>query len=163
MTRIFTQEHKDKISKACKGRDVWSKGKTMPKDSLYKNMLGHLRYKVSLEWLESFDDIEKLKFLNRSIVRDRDKIGFNDNIYIAFIEKFYHDKQFNSLYSKWLASGKDKWMRPSLDHINPKSKKGSIADINNLQFLSWLENRTKVDMEQSEWNKIKQRIKEYFV
>jgi len=51
----------------------------------------------------------------------------------------------------------------SLDHINPKSKNGSLADISNLQFVSWLENRAKVDMSADEWKNIKERIHDYFV
>lgn len=34
----MTKKHKENISKACKGRKTWSKGKKMPKESLYKNM-----------------------------------------------------------------------------------------------------------------------------
>jgi len=163
MKRLFSKQHMESISKANKGRVTWSKGKKMPTESLYKNMLAHLKYNVTLEWLERFDDVEKLKFLNRSIVRDRDRIGFTDSIHMQFIEKFYYDKQFNTVYEKWLLSGKNKWYRPSLDHINPKSKNGSLADISNLQFVSWLENRAKVDMSADEWKNIKERIHDYFV
>ena len=49
-----------------------------------------------------------------------------------------------------------------LDHIQAKCNGGKLNVINNLQFISWLENRAKVDIEQTEWNKIKQRINEYF-
>ena len=34
----FTEEHKRNISLAQKGRIPWSKGKTMPKETLYKNI-----------------------------------------------------------------------------------------------------------------------------
>ena len=163
MKRLFSKQHRENISKANKGRVTWSKGKKMPVGSLYKNMISHLKYNVTLEWLEQFDDVEKLKFLNRSIVRDRDRIGFTDNTYMRFVEKFYYDKQFNAVYKKWLSSDKNKWYRPSLDHINPKSKSGSLVDIDNLQFITWLENRAKVDMPADEWKNIKERIQDYFV
>jgi len=156
----YTEEHKRKIGLASKGRQT-NLGKKMPHSSLYKNMHAHLDYDVTLEWLTQFDDVEKLKFLNRAISRSRDKEGFTSDTYMQYIQKFYYDEKFNSIYLKWLQTG-DKWMRPSLDHISAKSKGGALF-VDNLQFLTWLENRAKVDMEQSEWNKIKQRIKEYFV
>lgn len=163
MKRLFSKQHRENISKAKRGRTTWAKGKKMPVSSLYKNMLAHLKYNVTLEWLENFDDVEKLKFLNKSITRGRDRIGFTDDTYKRFIEKFYYDNQFNVVYKKWLLSDKNKWHRPSLDHINPKSKSGSLIDIDNLQFVTWLENRAKVDMPADEWKSIKKRIQDYFV
>lgn len=50
----------------------------------------------------------------------------------------------------------------TLDHIIPKSKGGG-NDISNLTFLSWFENRAKDNMSLSEWNSIKQNIKEYLI
>jgi hypothetical protein len=158
--KIFTDEHKKNISESCKGRKSWCEGKKMSKDFIYKNMRGHLKYKVSLEWLMQFTDIEKLKFLNKSISRKRDYEGFTDNTYMEFIGKFYYDQHFNYLYDRWINTG-DKWIKPSLDHIIPKSKKGGLL-LDNLQFISWLENRTKIDINQYEWNEIKKRIHEYF-
>ena len=68
----FTQEHRENLSKAVMGKSSWAKGKKMPKESLYKNMATHLRFEVGWEWLSEYEDIEKLKFLNRSITnRDR--------------------------------------------------------------------------------------------
>lgn len=43
---------------------------------------------------------------------------------------------------------------PSLDHIHPQAKKGSW-NLENLQFLTWFENRAKADMSQEEWGKFK--------
>jgi len=163
---VFTQDHKDKISKARKSLyesgkiTAWSKGKKMTRVHILKNMKAHLKYDVSLDWLNSFENIEKLKYLNRSLSRKRDCEGFTDEMYKQFIEKFYYDSKFNILYDRWIATN-DKWIKPSLDHIQAKAKKGSLL-LNNLQFISWLENRAKVDIEQDEWNKIKQKINEYF-
>lgn len=165
--RVFTQEHRDKIGKSRKALydsgaiTTWSKGKKMTREHTLKNMKAHLKYSVDLEWLNSFDDIEKLKYLNRSLSRKRDCEGFNTETYIAFIEMFYNDKRFNFLFDKWIET-KDKWIKPSLDHIQAKCNGGKLNILNNLQFISWLENRAKVDIEQTEWNKIKQRINEYF-
>ena len=58
--------------------------------------------------------------------------------------------------------GKEKYKKPSLDHIVPKSK-GGTNDIENLQFLSWFENRCKNDMSKEDWNNLKLNIQEYFI
>jgi len=155
----YTQEHKDNVSKSCKGRKSWSTGLKMSREHVMNNMVTHLKYDVSLEWIDKFEDIEKLKLLNKSLTRERDCIGFTTDIYKQFIEKFYYDKRFNELYCKWIESG-DKWVRPSLDHIVPKCKGGNLF-IDNLQFISWLENRAKMDIEQDIWNKMKQNINYY--
>ena len=156
----FTDEHKKRIGLASKGRVGSWLGKKATKDMLYKNMKAHLKYDVSLEWLSQFNDIEKLKYLNRSISHKRDCEGFTTKTYKQFIEKFYYDEKFNSLFDKWIESG-DKWIKPSLDHIKAKSQNGSLL-VGNLQFISWLENRAKIDIEQEEWNKMKERIYDYF-
>ena len=158
--RTFTEEHRKNISKACCGRVCYWKGKKIGRNLLLKNMKGHLRYDVSFDWLNKFDDIEKLKFLNHSISRERDNKDFTTETYIQFIEKFYDDKNFNKLYSKYILT-KNKWIKPSLDHIKSKSKGGTLL-IDNLQFLSWIENRAKFNIEQEDWNKIKANISEYF-
>ena len=162
--RVFTKEHRKKISDSrkllkAKGWVPYNLGLKMSKLSLYKNMKAHLKYKVSLEWLESFDDIEKLKYLNKSISRKRDYEGFTTEIYKQFIEKFYSNKKFNELFDRWVET-KNKWIKPSLDHIQPKAKNGSLL-LDNLQFISWLENRAKIDISQVEWSKIKSNINYY--
>jgi len=160
MTRVFTDEHRRRISESCMGRKTWSQGKKMTRDHKLKNMKAHLKYDVSLEWLNSFEDIEKLKYLNHSIARERDYRGFTTEIYKQFIKKFYNDKKFNALFEKWLVT-KDKWMKPSLDHIKAKCNGGTLL-LDNLQFVSWLENRAKVNIDQNEWELMKTRINEYF-
>ena len=170
MKRIFTEEHKRKISESRKklkekGWKPYNLGlKTCDrkngKELLFKNMKAHLKYNVSLEWLMKFDDIEKLKILNKSITRNRDCANFNTNFYICFIEKFYYDEQFNKIYNKW-TENKCKYLKPSLDHINPKSKGCELDDLSNLQFLTWFENRAKNDLSQADWNSIK-KILEIF-
>jgi 5-methylcytosine-specific restriction endonuclease McrA len=169
--RHFTDEHKRKISESRKrlkanGWVPYNKGlKTLDRENgvelILKNMKAHLKYDVSLEWLSQFNDIEKLKYLNRSISRKRDCEGFTTKTYKQFIEKFYYDEKFNSLFDKWIESG-DKWIKPSIDHIIPKSK-GGTNELSNLQFLSWFENRCKNDMTQAEWDMLKANIKEYIL
>jgi len=159
MKRVFTKTHRDNISKACMGRKTWSQGKKMSRDHTLKNMKAHLKYDVSIEWLNSFEDIEKLKYLNRSIARERDYRGFTTEIYKKFIERFYNDKKFNELFNEWTKTN-SKWIKPSLDHIQAKCRGGTLL-LDNLQFISWLENRAKIDIPQVEWDAMKLNIKYY--
>ena len=115
------------------------------KKVLYHNMQTHLMFDVSLDWLLQFEDIERLKMLNRCVTSRDDRFNENSNWYVTFIEKFYRDAQFNSIYDKWIDSGKQKYFRPSVDHIIPKAK-GGTNNVDNLQILSWFENRCKNDM-----------------
>lgn len=155
----YTDEHKQKVGAASKGRKCWSKGLKMTREHNLKNMKAHLKYDVSIEWLSKFEDIEKLKYLNRSLSRKRDCEGFNTEIYIQFIDRFYVDSKFNELYYKWIETS-DKWIKPSLDHIVAKCNCGSLL-IDNLRFISWLENRAKIDIDQEIWNRMKQNINYY--
>lgn len=159
----FSKEHRAAISNACKGRETWSAGKRMSKQSLYKNMAAHIRFDVSFRWLEKFPDIEKLKVLNRCVTNRSGRWkDMTTDEYKHYIEKFYYDIQFNKIYQRWIESGKQKYLKPSVDHIVPKSSGGSNK-IDNLQFLTWFENRCKNDMTQEAWNKMKENIGEYFV
>lgn len=132
------------------------------KELLCNNMLTHLRFNVTMEWLLQFDDMEKLKTLNKCITNREGRFDEDDEWYIHYIEKFYFDPQFNLVYSRWIASGKQRYLKPSVDHIHPRSLQGG-NDLDNLQFLSWFENRCKNDMSQEEWDAIKQNMQEYLV
>jgi len=162
----FSQSHKDKISESRKklfndGKIIpWMKGKKMSRNHTLKNMINHLKYDVEYEWVNQFEDIEKLKYLNRCVSRKRDSELFTTEIYMRYIEKFYYDEKFNYLYNEWLKSG-DKWIKPSLDHIKPKSFGGGIDDIDNLCFISWFENRSKCDIDLYVWEKMKRNILYY--
>jgi hypothetical protein len=152
--RPFTDEHRKKISESSKGRPGYWKGKTMDKISVLKNMVTHLQYDVTINDLTSYENIEKLKVLNWMLSKHRVSKHFNTSKYILFIDKFYNDPQFNTIYQKWLDNDKDKWGKPSLDHIQPLSK-GGTWELNNLQILTWFENRAKCDMTQEEWESFK--------
>jgi hypothetical protein len=158
--QIFTKEHKNRISESCMGRKVWNEGKTITRKHLINNIISHLKYDVKYEWVDSFEDLNKFMFLSRSVRKERDTKGFLTETYIEFIEKFYIDEKFNQLYSKYILT-KDKWIRPSLDHIIPKSKGGQLHLVNNLQFISWFENRAKYNMSQSEWDNMKLNLSYY--
>jgi len=165
----FSQAHKDKISDSRKrlyasgAITTWSKGREMSDDFKLKNLKTHLSFKVSMDWLKQFKDIEKLKLLNYSIRKKEYRKNWNEETYKKYIELFYYNDQFNKIYNKWLLSDKEKWLKPSIDHINSISNKCVIDDLDNWQFLTWIENRAKFNMSQEEWNKIKNNLSDYFI
>ena len=128
----------------------------------YNNMATHLRFDVSVGWLMQFKDFDKLKLLNDVITNRSGRWEVSSTWYKSYIERFYDDDQFNGIYERWINSGEEKYKKPSLDHITPKAK-GGTNDIENLQFLSWFENRCKNDMTQTEWNNLKLNIQGYFI
>lgn len=156
----FSKLHKENLSRALKGHKGGWLGKKMPMDMNYKNMASHLRFPVPVEWLKQFTDFEKLKFLNSALKRKRDCIGLTQEKYQQFIKKFYDDPNFNKLYTNWLADSNDIWLRPSLDHIIPRSQNANF-NIDNLRFLTWFENRCKNDMSIEKWEHIKTNIEKY--
>ncbi len=109
-----------------------------------------------------FLDRTGLKLLNDVITNRSGRWDVSTDWYKRYIERFYNDRQFNNIYAVWINSGKLKYKKPSIDHIIPKAK-GGTNSLDNLQFLSWFENRCKNDMWQEEWDVLKSNIQEYFV
>jgi hypothetical protein len=128
----------------------------------YNNMATHLRFDVTFDFLMQYKDFDKLKLLNDVITRKTDRFNTDTEWYKKYLFTFYYDINFNIIYQNWINSKFDKYMKPSLDHIIPKSKKGT-NDIENLQFLTWFENRCKNDMSKKEWDNLKQNITNYFI
>lgn len=140
----------------------WKKKFESYNERLYNNMAKHLRFDIDHIWLMQFEDIEKLKTLNRCISMRDKRWRMDTEWYKKYIDKFYYDSQFNSIYTKWVESGNEYYLQPSIDHINPKAKWWE-NELDNLQFLSWFENRCKNDMTQEEWNLLKNNITKYFI
>lgn len=149
--RKFSEDHRRKLSEAMKGRKCWASGRKMTEDHCRKNMASKLnRPLVTKEKLSRYEDFERLKFLNKVISRHRREF-VDDNKYIEYLDRFYFCSQFNRVYDKWIESGRNKWFMPSIDHINPVSN-GGRCDLDNIQFITWFENRAKAEMTMQEWN-----------
>lgn len=149
----FTEEHRKNIGLSAKGRKT-NLGKKMPKMSLYKNMAAHLHRNVSLEFLLSFEDIDKLKCLTSIINKDRVSQNFNDEQYKEFLKHFYYDNTFNRTYDNWINENKKQFAKPSLDHIVPLSK-GGTWELSNLCIIPWCINRAKYNFMPDEWEYIR--------
>lgn len=124
-------------------------------------MMHHLRFDVTIDWLLQFEDFEKLSFLNRQITNRDDRFTETTEWYKSYIERFYYDDSFNRLYARYLQTGKQKYLKPSLDHIIPKSH-GGTNQIDNLRFITFFENMCKRDIPPEEWEKMKTHIYDYF-
>ena len=153
--KLFTEEHRKNIGLASKGRKT-NLGKKMPKISLYKNMVAHLHREISLNFLLSFEDIEKLKCLTAIINKDRVSKNFNDEQYKNFISHFYYDEMFNKTYQDWINEDKQQFAKPSLDHKVPLSK-GGTWELENLQIIPWCINRAKYNFMPEEWDYIRNK------
>lgn len=130
-------------------------------DRKIKAFLSSTRNDITEEWINSFDDFDKLLFIH-SMISHSAGIGIKEyqlQDYKNIIIKLYNDKQFNAVYNFWLENKKNyttfyDWAKPSLDHIIPRSRGGSdLAD--NLQVLTVFENLAKRDMTWSEWEDFK--------
>ena len=145
----FSEEHRRNIGMARKGSKSWNAGKTMPEALRRANMRGKLRTNIDLN---KYADYERLLFLTTYLSTRREHIGYDDSVRELFLDKFYFDKQFNAIYDTWIASGKNRWYRPTLDHKMSQAN-GGAWELDNLQFLTWFENRAKADMNEDEWLK----------
>lgn len=149
----FSEEHRRKISESSKGRLGYWKGKTMTEESVRKNMINHMKFEITLKDIEIYQDFEKLKFLTGGISRNIKHFNTKEK-YLAYIERFYNDHIFNKLYQLWLNNDKNKWYMPTLDHKQSRFNGGNW-ELENLQFLTWFENRAKAEMNMEEWEQFK--------
>jgi len=72
-------------------------------------------------------------------MKERNKVDFN----LEFLHKFSDCKKFNRLFNEWEKSGYDKQLKPSIDRISNKKHYSK----NNIQWITWAENRYKQSME----------------
>jgi hypothetical protein len=128
-----------------------NKGTKSPEPLIRKMMKARMRTSIDLI---KYEDIDKLQLLVRLTSKHSKHLAVSDAIRESFLDKFYFDNQFNALWAKWKASGENKWYFPSLDHKTSKLN-GEDWSLDNLQFLSWFENRAKAEMNQDEWDDFK--------
>ena len=128
----------------------------------FNNMAKHIRFDVDYLWLLQFEDIEKVKTLNDCITNREGRWEVSTEWYKDYILKFYYDVQFSNLFIRWKGSDCDKYMKPSIDHIIPRTS-GGTNELSNLQFLTWFENRCKNNMTQEQWDLLKFNIKDYLI
>lgn len=121
------------------------------------------------KYLLSFDNFEKFLFIHKSIRRILKITEISLEKYKKYINTFYNDKQFNSVYIFWKTKEREKTFydmaKPSIDHKIPTSRGGN-NNIENLQFLTVFENLCKRDMTEQEWLLFKDKTKtksEYFI
>lgn len=143
------------------GHKTWNRSRKAPLASRWQQV--RIKMKLGAKFdLSRYTDIDRFLFLSRLISKHRNKMASTQDgkrdAQMAFIERFYFDPVFNLLYERWLAEGKCRWHRPSIEHIFPVSKGGTF-DLDNLCFLTWFENRAKADMTLEEWNQFKTKTK----
>lgn len=137
-------------------------------ESMVKNL--RKEYEVDFAFFESLGDIDDLDIGKIMLLNDRSKriikrVGELIN-YKQYIRKFYFDPQFNAIYDAWEQSGRNRWLAPSIDHKIPLANGGSNVDLNNLQFITWFENRAKYDMTEEEWTnfkKVTNTVSDFFI
>ena len=74
------------------------------KERLYNNMAKHLRFDIDHKWLMQFENINKVKVLNKCISMRDKRWRMNTEWYKEYLLKFYYDEQFNLIYVKWIES-----------------------------------------------------------
>ncbi|MFT3882475.1 MAG: NUMOD3 domain-containing DNA-binding protein [Gemmatales bacterium] len=151
---VFSAEHRMKISKARKGKTSPMKGTKQTEENRRKNMAGKPKLEDPNFSIDHFTDLDKYKFLSTLFSREKKYLNRDGTSRQAFVDKFYFDPQFNLLYLNWIVSDKCKWAIPSLDHRTPVSRGGKCS-LDNLQFLSWFENKAKAEMTVEEWENFK--------
>lgn len=132
-------------------------------DRKIKAFLASTRKDIDKDYINTFDDFEKLLLVHSLISRSSGipLKQYSLKEYKELVEYIYYDEQFNAVYKFWLDHKQENntfydWAKPSIDHIIPKSKGGS-NDKANLQILTVFENLNKRDLTMEEWNEFKKR------
>lgn len=149
------KDRREKIGNLSRGRKAWNKGVRANESQVRKYIKARMRTQIDLD---AYPNLSKLQFLIRITSKHRKHLGASDDVRKAFLDRFYFDRQFNLIYDRWQASGENKWLYPSLDHKVSRFN-GENWQLDNLQFLTWFENRAKAEMNQDEWERFKEETK----
>jgi 5-methylcytosine-specific restriction endonuclease McrA len=123
----------------------------------YKNMCSKRQNGITCEYLmQHFEDYDKLYILN-VILRGGRILNFSTTELKEYYEYYYNDYLFCKIYNNYILSNKNKWYKPSLDHIIPISK-GGCNNLENLQIMTWFENKSKGNKNNNDWQLIKTNI-----
>lgn len=123
----------------------------------------NMKNPVGYDFLCQFDDADKIRFLLLCIKNHNKKLNFNFTAQEKrdYLSKFYYDENFNRFYDEYILTG-NKFIKPSLDHKIPRSRGGDNS-LDNLHFISFLENNAKNNMTLEEWNITKENLNKYFI
>jgi hypothetical protein len=159
-TQPFTESHKQALRGKRPWAKCWSRGKKMSADFRLKNAISHSRFDVSYEWASQFD-LDVFMAINKAITPRSGRWSITSDDYRMIVEKFGRCSTVRRIVQRWLASGRNKYLALSFDHIKPTCRGGGCG-IENIQPMTWFENRCKNDMTQEEWIRLKANISDYF-
>ena len=153
--RVVSEHTRKLISEKLKGRKKNPHlDSTRMKISITNSQIG-----LSSDTAKSYPNVNKTLFLIKLIKKNTISRGYKiSSVFLSsFINKFYNDVPFNSMYDDWILNKKNKWYRPSLDHILSISKYRNF-DMDNMRIITWFENRSKSNMHINYWENFKQNF-----
>lgn len=110
---------------------------------------------IDLSWYtDNFKNIDKFNLLFEICKKFKSK--WSKIEYKLYFEKYYNDNLFNILYINY-NNNKNKWFKPSIDHVNPIIL-GGDNKLDNLQLMTWFENKSKGRKTNKQWHLIKKTI-----
>jgi hypothetical protein len=142
--------------------EVNNKNITNRNIKLFKAMASKQK-KISFKFLiANFNDYNKIKMLSDMCRSSGCCSKWGEKTLEEYYLKYYNDCKFNRLYKKYLDINGNlkKWYKPSIDHIIPRIKGGTDC-LDNIEITTWFENKSKGKKDKTEWEFIKEFIKNY--
>lgn len=128
----------------------------------FRSIAQNMKNSVGYSFLKkNFSDPDKVRYLLLSIKSNGGtlKYDFDSEDKKKYLLRFYYDDNFNKFYNMFLLT-ENKFIKPSLDHLIPRSRGGS-SNLDNLHFISYLENIAKSDMTWQEWVVVKNNLHKF--